>query len=99
MRRFAGDCRGSLREPRDEILEISVRDLAVRLGPGRLALSGVELSVAAGEFVALIGASGCGKTTLLNVIAGLVPAAGGGVSVRSHRQSGPSGCGPDFGRA
>jgi NitT/TauT family transport system ATP-binding protein len=47
-------------------------------------LSGVDLDVREGEFVALIGASGCGKTTLLNVIAGLVPIAKGTVTVGNN---------------
>jgi NitT/TauT family transport system ATP-binding protein len=62
-------------------VEIKVRGLAVSFGQARSALAGVDLSVRGGEFVALIGASGCGKTTLLNVIAGLVPAAAGTVTV------------------
>jgi NitT/TauT family transport system ATP-binding protein len=62
-------------------IDISVRGLDVNFGLPRNVLNGVELVVRRGEFVALIGASGCGKTTLLNVIAGLVPAAAGSVSV------------------
>jgi NitT/TauT family transport system ATP-binding protein len=65
-------------------LEISVRGLAVNFGSSSRALAGLNLDVLRGEFVALIGASGCGKTTLLNVIAGLVPAADGSVMVRGH---------------
>jgi NitT/TauT family transport system ATP-binding protein len=62
-------------------VDISVRGLAVTFGQARSVLSGVDVSVLRGEFIALIGASGCGKTTLLNVIAGLVPVAGGTVTI------------------
>lgn len=43
------------------------------------ALEGVDLKIDEGEFVSLIGHSGCGKSTVLNVVAGLYQATAGGV--------------------
>lgn len=45
------------------------------------ALDGVNLTVAQGEFIAIVGASGCGKTTLLNMMGGLDRPASGEVIV------------------
>lgn len=67
--------------PNEQQAAIVVRGLDVNFGQARKVLAGVDLTVARGEFIALIGASGCGKTTLLNVVAGLVPAAAGSVAI------------------
>jgi len=63
------------------------RTFTAELAPVR-ALRGVDLDVAAGEFVAVMGPSGCGKSTLLNVIAGLDRADEGTVEVAGQRISG-----------
>ena len=41
------------------------------------AVDGVDLSIAKGEFFTLLGSSGCGKTTLLRIVAGFMPQSGG----------------------
>ena len=59
---------------------LSVSELVVSYRAQR-ALHGVSLDVAPGEFVALLGSSGCGKTTLLRTIAGFLPVDSGTVRV------------------
>ncbi|GAA1845121.1 ABC transporter ATP-binding protein [Asanoa iriomotensis] len=54
---------------------ISVSDLHVTLGKAPI-LRGIDLSVAAGEWVAVIGPNGAGKSTLLRAIGGLLPTTG-----------------------
>src|SRR5438045_4860338 len=54
-----------------------------------LALDSVSLNVAEGEFVCLVGASGCGKTTLLNIIAGLEKPDSGTVQADGKSITGP----------
>jgi NitT/TauT family transport system ATP-binding protein len=54
------------------------------------ALRGVSLTVAPGEFVALIGPSGCGKSTLLSLISGIAAPTDGAVLIDGRAVAGPS---------
>ena len=56
------------------------------------ALQNVNLSIQKGEFISLIGHSGCGKSTVLNIIAGLYRASEGGVILEGREVNEP---GPD----
>lgn len=63
---------------------ISLEDVSAGYG-GQPALRNVTLSVARGDFVGLIGPNGCGKTTLLRVISGVLPPSEGRVWLRGGR--------------
>jgi NitT/TauT family transport system ATP-binding protein len=63
---------------------VSLRRVAKTFGSGQrrvIALDGVDLDVETGEFVCLIGASGCGKSTILNLVACLDEPTSGTVTV------------------
>jgi putative ABC transport system ATP-binding protein len=52
------------------------------------ALRGVNLEVAKGEFIAVVGSSGSGKSTLFNILGGLTPATSGSVHIDSRDLAG-----------
>ena len=67
---------------------LEIEDLAVRFRQSRSrevrAVDGVSLAVGAGEFVALVGESGCGKTTTAQAAMRMVPTAGGAIRFRGR---------------
>jgi nitrate/nitrite transport system ATP-binding protein len=58
-------------------------------GAAEAVFEGVNFNVAQGEFVCIIGHSGCGKTTILNVLAGLEAASAGHVFMDGREVAGP----------
>ncbi|HMC04265.1 MAG TPA: ATP-binding cassette domain-containing protein, partial [Actinomycetota bacterium] len=67
---------------------VSLREVSRAFGASGaavLALDRVSLDVRPGEFVCLVGASGCGKTTLLNLVAGLDRPSAGEVDAGTGR--------------
>jgi nitrate/nitrite transport system ATP-binding protein len=70
-----------------QLSEVSI-DFPTPKGPFR-ALDKVNLDIAKGEFVSLIGHSGCGKSTVLNIVAGLYQATEGGVLLEDREVNAP----------
>jgi zinc/manganese transport system ATP-binding protein len=62
---------------------VAFRDAGIRLG-GRTIWSGVSVAVQEGEFVAVLGANGAGKSTFVKAVLGLVPLSAGEANVLGH---------------
>jgi nitrate/nitrite transport system ATP-binding protein len=69
---------------------LEVQGLAKAFVPAKPVFSGVSFTIDRGEFVCIIGHSGCGKTTILNVLAGLDTASAGTVIMDGREVAGPS---------
>lgn len=65
--------------------QIKVTDLsfAYKEAPDRLILKDINLEIASGEFVCLLGQSGCGKSTFLRLLAGLETPTSGALTIDS----------------
>ena len=68
---------------------LKVEGLAKTFVPGKPVFAGVDFALDRGEFVCIIGHSGCGKTTILNVLAGLDRASAGHVFMDGREVAGP----------
>jgi NitT/TauT family transport system ATP-binding protein len=69
---------------------VELHGVAVKFGDFT-AVEKVDLTVAEGEFVAVVGPTGCGKSTILNLVTGLLPAAKGDVVVFGKKLAGLNG--------
>jgi sulfonate transport system ATP-binding protein len=72
-----------------QISGLTKRYDAGEAGLGRAALDRIDLQIHEHEAVALVGTSGCGKTTLLRIIAGIERATGGRLTLRDNAVTGP----------
>ena len=82
----------SIGAPKLEARHVSM--VFTRRGRPVQALRDVNLDVRAGEFISLVGASGCGKTTLLRIVDGLMPPTAGEIRIDGRLVQRP---GPDRG--
>ena len=70
-------------------MSLSIRGLNVSLSKNHI-LKDINLDIKSGEFVSVLGNSGCGKTTLIKSIAGLVDISSGSISIDENEISGLS---------
>jgi putative spermidine/putrescine transport system ATP-binding protein len=65
--------------------ELRINQLSRSFGNKFTALDKLDLTIAGGEFIALLGPSGCGKSTALNLLAGLLEPTGGSIWLDDKR--------------
>jgi putative ABC transport system ATP-binding protein len=81
---FEADLGNSVFVPAASQVAVRIRKLTKHFGSGDQrvqALAGIDLDILAGQMTLIVGPSGCGKTTLLSVIAGILDADEGEVSI------------------
>jgi nitrate/nitrite transport system ATP-binding protein len=77
-------------KPDNTFLNISRIDMEFPTDNGSFtALKNVDLKIKKGEFISLIGHSGCGKSTVLNIVAGIYQATKGGVLLKNKEVNAP----------
>ena len=69
---------------------LKIEGLSKAYNPAKPVFADVSFEIGKGEFVCIIGHSGCGKTTILNVLAGLDTATSGNVFMDGREVAGPS---------
>ena len=76
-------------------LEIKDLEISFPTPKGKyIAVRDINLSIKKGEIISIIGHSGCGKSTIMNAIAGMLTPTGGTVELDNQKIKGP---GPDRG--
>ena len=76
--------------PEEHFLNISHIDMVFPTPSGSFtALKDVDIQIKKGEFISLIGHSGCGKSTVLNIVAGIYQATNGGVLLKNKEVNEP----------
>ena len=68
---------------------LAIETVSLRYDGAAPVLANLSLDISSGEFVVVVGRSGCGKTSLLNLAAGFLKPASGSVSVDGRKVEGP----------
>ena len=68
---------------------LALENVSLRYDGAAPVLANLSLDISSGEFVVVVGRSGCGKTSLLNLAAGFLKPASGSVSVDGRKVEGP----------
>jgi taurine transport system ATP-binding protein len=72
-----------------EVRDVSLTYPGLHSSEAVVALKGVNLTIESGDFVVALGASGCGKTTLLNLLAGFMAPSKGTITLGGRQIVGP----------